>query len=59
MTSNFATAMASCAKTWNGAVSLSSPDITGKTSGRLGLFFKAVRGLNAPRLYEYLREYAQ
>ena len=59
MTSNFATAMASCAKTWNGAVSLSSPDITGNTSGRIGLFFKSVRGLNAPRLYEYLRESAQ
>jgi hypothetical protein len=57
--SNFATAMVSSAKTWNGAVSLSTPDITGETSGRLGLFFKAIRGLNAPRLYEYLRESAR
>jgi len=59
MASNFATAMTSCARTWNGAVSLSSPDITGNTSGRVGLFFKAVRGLNVHRLYEYLRESAQ
>ena len=58
MTSNFATAMASNAKTWNGAKSLSTPDISGESSGRIALFFKAVRGLNVPRLYEYLREAA-
>ena len=58
MTSNFATAMTSCIKTWNGAVSLPSPDISGNTSGRVSLFFKAVRGLNYPRLYEYIRESA-
>lgn len=54
--SNFAAAMAHCAKTWNGAVSLLTPDISGKTSGRMSLFFKSVRGLTAPRLYTYLRE---
>ena len=58
MTSNFATAMASCAKTWNGAVSLSTPDISGEASGRIGLFFKAVRGLEEYRLYNYLKESA-
>ena len=58
MTSNFATAMAKNAKTWNGAISLSTPDISGESSGRIALFFKAVRGLNIPRLYEYLREAA-
>lgn len=59
MPSNFATAMVDTAKTWNGATSLSTPDISGKASGRLGLYFKSVRGLNAPRLYEYLREAAK
>ena len=58
MISNFATAMVDTATTWNGAISLFTPDITGVTSGRLGLFFKSVRGLNAPRLYEYFREAA-
>lgn len=36
MTSQFATAMASSAKTWNGGVSLSTPDISGKVSGCIG-----------------------
>lgn len=58
MISNFATAMKSCSNTWNGAVSLPTPDISGNTRGRLSLFFKGVRGLNHPRLYEYLRKSA-
>lgn len=59
MCSNFATAMQDTAQTRNGAISLYTPDITGKTSGRLGLFFKSIRNLNIPSLYEYLREAAQ
>lgn len=35
--------------------SLETPD---KTRGRLGLIFNTVKGLNFPRLYEYLREAA-
>ena len=58
MTSNFASAMTSCAKTWNGAISLSTPDITGESNGRIGLFFKSVRGLNDQDLYEYMRKSA-
>jgi hypothetical protein len=56
--SNFATAMNYSGRTWNGAVSLSSPDITGQTNGRISLFFKAVRGLEDSRLYEYLSKSA-
>ena len=56
--SNFATAMNYSGRTWNGAVSLSSPDITGETNGRISLFFKAVRGLEDTRLYEYLSKSA-
>ena len=59
MTSNFSRAMSDSAKTWNGAVSLESPDITGETNGRVSLFFKAVRGLETSRLYEYLIKSAQ
>ena len=55
MTSNFANAMKQTT-TWNSAKSLHTPDITGKTSGRISLFFKAVRGINTPQLYAYLRE---
>lgn len=54
--SKFAKAMNACASTWNGALSYASPDPSGKISGRVSLFFKGVRGLNVPRLYEYLRE---
>lgn len=53
--SKFAKAMTASARTWNGALSYSTPDPTGKVSNRVSLFFKGVRGLNAPRLYEYLR----
>lgn len=55
-TSKFAKAMNASASTWNGALSYASPDPSGKISGRVSLFFKGVRGLNIPRLYEYLRE---
>lgn len=58
MVSNFASAMTSCAKTSNGAISLSSPDITGESNGRIGLFFKSVRGLNEQDLYSYMRKSA-
>lgn len=54
MSSNFASAMTSTAKTWNGAVSLNSPDITEKTNGRVSLFFKSVRGIDTSILYEFL-----
>lgn len=56
--SRFATAIADTSTTWNGATSLSTPDITSNTSGCMALFFKSVRGLKLPRLYEYLRESA-
>lgn len=48
--------MVDTAKTWNGAVSLSNPDMNGFCGNRIALFFKSVRGLNIPRLYSYLRE---
>lgn len=57
--SKFAKAMTASALTWNGALSYSTPDPSGKHSGRVSLFFKGVRGLNTPRLYEYLRESLQ
>jgi hypothetical protein len=57
--SKFAQAMNATAYTWNGALSYASPDPSGETSGRLSLFFKGVRGLNVPRLYEYLRDCAR
>lgn len=40
--------------TWNGATSLSTPDISGKTDGRLSLFFKSTRGISDDKLCEYL-----
>lgn len=55
MTSTFANAMEQTI-TWNGAMSLAKPDISNKSSGRLSLFFKAIRGINTPQLYIYLRE---
>ena len=54
--SNFAYAMTASAATANGAVSLATPDPSGESSGRLSLFFKSVRGLNAPRQYQYMVE---
>mgnify|MGYP001340133978 CR=1 FL=1 len=56
MSSNFAKAMNSTTQTWNGATSLRQADVLGDKNGRLSLFFKSVRGLNLPKLYEYLRE---
>ena len=50
---NFAYAMSSSV-TANGAVSLSTPDPSGHNSGRMALFFKSVRGLNAPQQYQYM-----
>ena len=55
--SNFAYAMTnsnSMITTANGAVSLSNPDVSGETNGRLSLLFKSVRGLNVPVQYDYM-----
>lgn len=57
--SKFAYAMNASASTANGAVSLATPDPSGVSSGRLSLFFKSVRGLNAPRQYQYMVEATQ
>ena len=57
--SNFAYAMAASATTANGAVSLATPDPSSESSGRLSLFFKSVRGLNAPRQYQYMVDASQ
>ena len=54
--SKFASAMYASALTENGALSYSSPDPSRLSSGRLSLFFKSCRGLNIPRLYQYLSE---
>lgn len=54
--SHFETAMSSSVTTLNNSVSLDAPDPTGETSGRMNLFFKSVRGLNAPRQYHYMIE---
>jgi len=54
--SPFAYAMSASTTTANGAVSLSTPDPSGECSGRMSLFFKSVRGLNAPRQYQYMEE---
>ena len=51
--------MAASATTANGAVSLATPDPSGESSGRLSLFFKSVRGLNAPRQYQYMVDASQ
>ncbi len=58
-TSAFAMAMKDgTARTWNDAKSYGSPDYTGKSDGRLSLFFKSVRGLNMPQMIEYLQKAA-
>jgi hypothetical protein len=54
--SKFASAMYASALTANGALSYSSPDPSRISSGRISLFFKSCRGLNIPRLYQYLSE---
>ena len=56
MASSFATAMMKQKKTWNDAPSLHTPDKNGVCSGRLSLFFHSVRGLNAPRLFQLLKQ---
>ena len=59
--SAFSTAMEqeSVTRTWNGAVSKSTPDETGVYAGRLKLFFKAVRGINTKTLWKFLDESAR
>lgn len=57
--SKFACAMNTMERTANGAVSLASPDPSGQSSGRVSLFFKSVRGLNAPQQYQYMVESSQ
>lgn len=55
---NFAKAMNTTATTANGAMSYTSPDPSGGKDckeGRISIFFKGVRGLSAPQLYEYLK----
>lgn len=56
---SFAAAMNAFGLTWNGAVSQGTPDPTGETSGRISLFFKAVRGLEKNRLIQYISEAAK
>lgn len=55
-TSKFAQAMNASASTWNGAVSYANPDVSNKYTGRISLFFKGVRGLTVPQLYNYLSQ---
>lgn len=53
--SKFETAMQNKLTTWNGAKTLVTPDPSGKTSGRISLYFKSTRTLNIPQLYRYLK----
>jgi hypothetical protein len=55
LSSAFEKAMTSV-NTWNGATSLSTPDVSGKTDGRLSLFFKTTRGILDLNLYQYLKK---
>lgn len=50
----FAKAMNSFTSTWNGALSMATPDLSKQTDGRLSLFFKATRGITDDKLFEYL-----
>ena len=50
---------ADSARTWNKARSYASPDTAGGASGRLALFFKALRGLSPLHLYQHLRNSAR
>lgn len=56
--SDFAKALqtAEYTQTWNGALSLSTPDSAGQSDGRISLFFKGIRNLNLPLLYEFLNK---
>lgn len=40
--------------TWNGAISLSTPDSSGKVDGLISLFFKCTRGIDDDQLAIYL-----
>ena len=53
--SKFETAMQNKITTWNGAKTLATPDPSGRTSGRISLYFKSTRTLNIPQLYRYLK----
>jgi hypothetical protein len=55
---SFSTEIASNAQIYNGILYPSTQDILNKTSGRVELFYKSVRGLNSPLLYRYLSEAA-
>lgn len=57
--SNFAYAMNAPTFTTNGACSLATPDPSGKSNGRLSLFFKSVRGLDIKNMYKYMVESTQ
>jgi len=56
MKSNFSVAMEDYTTTLNGAISLTTPDISGESKGRISLFYKAIRGIQDSKLYEYLRD---
>ena len=56
--SNFAKAM-NITTTANGALSYSTPDTSNNYTGRISLFFKGVRGLSIPKLYQYLSKCAK
>lgn len=42
--------------TWNGATSLATPDLSEQYTGRLSLFFKAIRNISDEKLYEYFQK---
>jgi hypothetical protein len=42
--------------TWNGAISLETPDSSKKHDGIVSLFFKTIRGLHNENLYKYLEK---
>ena len=52
----FAKAMSMFITTSNGALSISTPDSSLKTDGRLSLFFKAVRCIKDDKLFKYLEK---
>lgn len=43
-------------RTWNDAVSLSTPDPTTEMEGRISLFFKGLRGIEENVLYKYMEK---
>ena len=52
--SQFSTVMSASVTTWNNSVPIDTPDSFSETSGRMTLFFKSARGLNAPLQYQYM-----